>query len=97
MKSRVCFSLPRSFGQPDLKCLASPVEFEFLELQADLWFRHLAFGLDVEPTIIYIYICRSQKGNSVNFEIDQSKRELTERPVKKEISVLSKTVNFEID
>ena len=43
------------------------------------------------------YIYRSQKGNSVNFEIDQSKRELTEWPVKKEISVLSKTVNFEID
>ena len=43
------------------------------------------------------YICRSQKGNSVNFEIDQSKGELTEWPVKKEISVSSKTVNFEID
>ena len=29
-----------------------------------------------------ISICRSQKGNSVNFQIDQSKMELTEWPVK---------------
>ena len=40
------------------------------------------------------YICQSQKGNSVNFEIDQSKRKLTEWTVKKEIEW---TVNFEID
>ena len=38
--------------------------------------------------------CQSQKRNSVNFKIDQSKRKLTEWTVKKEIEW---TVNFEID
>ena len=41
-------------------------------------------------------ICRSQKGNSVNFKIDQSKRELAEWLVKQEISVSCKTVIFDI-